>query len=350
MRATVLRAPGDVVLEDVADPTIRTPTDAVVRVVASCVCGSDLWPYRGVGFDGAEPRRIGHELVGVVEEVGDDVRTVRPGDFVVAPFAISDGTCVHCRHGITTSCVNGTFWGSPDHEGHPVDGGQGELVRLPWADGTLVATPGQPDPALVPHLLTLADVMPTGHHAAVLAGVQAGSTVVVVGDGAVGLCAVLAAARLGAERVVAMSRHEPRQRLAREFGATDVVVERGKEGAKAVRELLGGTGADCVLECVGTKESMQQALASTRPGGRVGFVGVPAGGPELPAAQMFKHNLTVGGGVAPVRAYLDELLPEVLDGRLQPGRVFDLELGLADVAEAYAAMDERRAVKVMLRP
>ncbi|MFP5219772.1 MAG: zinc-dependent alcohol dehydrogenase family protein [Actinomycetes bacterium] len=350
MRATVLRAPGDVVLDEVADPTIQSPTDAVVRVVASCVCGSDLWPYRGVGFDGSEPRRIGHELVGVVEEVGDDVRTVRPGDFVVAPFAISDGTCVHCRNGITTSCVNGTFWGSPDRDGLPVDGGQGEYVRLPWADGTLVATPSQPDAELVPHLLTLADVMPTGHHAAVMAGVQAGSTVAVVGDGAVGLCAVLAAARLGAERVVAMSRHEARQRLAREFGATDVVAERGKEGAKAVRKLLDGVGADCVLECVGTAESMEQALASTRPGGRVGFVGVPAGGPELPVGQMFRHNLTVGGGVAPVRAYLDELLPEVLDGRLRPGRVFDLEVGLADVAEAYAAMDERRAVKALLRP
>lgn len=351
MRATVLHAPRQIRLDDVADPQIRTPTDAVVRVVAACVCGSDLWPYRGVGFAAGDPaRRIGHEHVGVVQEVGSEVRTLRPGDFVVAPFAISDGTCMHCRNGVHTSCVHGVFWGNADRDGLPVDGCQAEYVRLPWADGTLVATPDRPDDALVPHLLTLADVLPTGHHAAVLAGVADGSTVAVVGDGAVGLCAVLAAARLGAERVIAMSRHPARQELARAFGATDVVEHRGSEGAQVVRELLGGAGADCVLECVGTKESMQQALDCARPGGRVGFVGVPAGGPELPVRQMFSSNLTVGGGVAPVRQYLDELLPEVLDGRLQPGRVFDLELPLDAVAEAYEAMDQRRAVKALLRP
>jgi len=349
VRATLIHAPRDIRLETVPDPRVLRPTDAVVRVVAACVCGSDLWPYRGVRPT-AEPHRIGHEFVGVVEEVGADVRTVRPGGFVIAPFAISDGTCVHCRNGITTSCERGSAWGGPDAEGLLADGGQGEAVRVPLADGTLVATPEVPDDALVPSLLTLSDVLVTGHHAAVIAGVRPGSVVAVVGDGAVGLCAVLAARRLGAERVVAFSRHADRQALARDLGATDVVAERGEEGVAALLELLGGIGADAVLECVGTKESMAQALGSTRPGGAVGYVGVPAGGPELPAGQIFSNNLTVAGGVAPVRAYLPELLPEVLDGSLDAGRVFDLELPLSGVAEAYAAMDERRAVKALLRP
>jgi threonine dehydrogenase-like Zn-dependent dehydrogenase len=349
MRATLIYGTRDIRLEEVPDPSVRFPTDAVVRVVASCVCGSDLWPYRGVRPTD-EPHRIGHEFVGVVEEVGSDVRTVAPGDFVIAPFAISDGTCRHCRHGITTSCENGGWWGSSDKPGSSGDAGQGERVRVPLADGTLVATPGQPDPALVPSLLTLSDVMGTGHHAAVSAGVTAGSTVVVVGDGAVGLCAVLAARRLGAERIIAMSRHADRQKVARAFGATDIVAERGEQGIAAVKDLLGGIGADAVLECVGTKESMEQALNSTRPGGHVGYVGVPAGGPELPIDKMFSSNVNVAGGVAPVRAYLPELLTDVLDGTINPGRVFDLELPLDQVAEAYAAMDERRAIKVLLRP
>jgi len=349
VRATVIYGPRDVRLEDVPDPKVLKPSDAVVRVVAACVCGSDLWPYRGI-TEVDEPRRIGHEFVGIVEDLGDDVRTLRPGDFVIAPFAASDGTCVHCRNGIHTSCAHGAWWGSDDEDGFPVDGGQGELVRVPQADGTLVATPGQPDEALVPHLLTLSDVMATGHHAAVAAGVGRGTRVVVVGDGAVGLCAVLAARRLGAEQVVAMSRHADRQRLARSFGATDIVAERGAEGVERVRELMDGNGADAVLECVGTKESMQQAVDATRPGGRVGYVGVPAGGAELPIGQLFEQNIAVGGGVAPVRAYLEELLPAVLDGSLAPGRVFDLELPLAKVSEAYAAMDERRSIKTLLRP
>ncbi|SDY89315.1 hypothetical protein SAMN05444365_10433 [Micromonospora pattaloongensis] len=349
MRATLIHGTRDIRLAEVPDPTVHLPGDAVVRVVASCVCGSDLWPYRGVR-PATEPRRIGHEFVGIVEEVGAEVRTVAPGDFVIAPFAISDNTCRHCRHGITTSCENGAWWGQPDRHGVMVDGGQGERVRVPLADGTLVATPEQPDPALVPSLLTLSDVMGTGHHAAVSAGVRAGSTVVVVGDGAVGLCAVLAARRLGAERIVAMSRHAARQELARAFGATDIVAERGAEGVSAVKELLGGIGADAVLECVGTKESMAQALDSTRPGGYVGYVGVPAGGPELPIDKMFGGNINVAGGVAPVRTYLPELLGDVLSGAIDPGRVFDLELPLDEVAEAYAAMDERRAIKVLLRP
>jgi hypothetical protein len=349
VRATVLYGPRDVRLEDVPDPVLRRPTDAVVRVVASCVCGSDLWPYRGVNPP-ESPKRIGHEFVGVVEEAGNEVQTVRSGDFVIAPFAVSDGTCVHCRNGVHTSCAHGAWWGGEDEFGLPVDGGQGEYVRVPMADGTLVATPDAPDDAMVPSLLTLSDVMGTGHHAALAAQVGPGSTVVVVGDGAVGLSAVLAARRLGAGRIIAMSRHADRQELAQVFGATDIVAERGPEGVARVKELLGGIGADAVLECVGTKESMQQSLDSARPGGRVGYVGVPNGGPELPIRKMFGDNISVGGGVAPVRAYLPELLTDVLNGSIEPGKVFDLELPLDKVAEGYAAMDERRSIKTLLRP
>jgi threonine dehydrogenase-like Zn-dependent dehydrogenase len=349
MRATLIHAPGDVRLEEVPDPHLSTGGDAIVRVVAACVCGSDLWPYRGV-TPTHEPHRIGHEFVGVVEQVGAEVARIKVGDFVIAPFYDCDMTCVNCRNGFSTSCLNGGWWGSDDRMGAFADGGQGEYVRVPHADGSLVATPAMPDDALVPHLLTLSDVMGTGHHAAVSAGVGPGKTVVVVGDGAVGLCAVLASARLGAERIVAMSRHADRQALATRFGATDIVAERGDEGVQRIRDLTGGIGADAVLECVGTKESMDQALRSARPGGQVGYVGVPNGAPELPIRRMFNTNVGVRGGVAPVRNYVEELLPEVWDGRLQPGAVFDLELPLAEVAEAYAAMDERRAIKVLLRP
>lgn len=349
MRATVIHGPRDVRLEDVPDPAVQRSTDAVVRVVAACVCGSDLWPYRGV-TETTEPSRIGHEFVGVVEDVGADVRTLTVGDFVIAPFAVSDNTCVHCRNGVHTSCTHGAWWGGQDGDGLRIDAGQGEAVRVALADGTLVATPEMPDEAMVPSLLTLSDVMGTGHHAAVSAGVGPGRTVVVVGDGAVGLCAVLASRRLGAERVIAMSRHADREAMAREFGATDIVEERGDEGVARVTDLLGDVGADAVLECVGTKESMQQAIGAARPGGRVGYVGVPTGGAELPIRRLFDSNVSVGGGVAPVRAYLDELLADVWSGAIDPGRVFDLELPLDRVAEAYAAMDERRSIKTMLRP
>jgi hypothetical protein len=349
MRATVIHGTRDIRLENVDDPRIQRPTDAVVRVVAACVCGSDLWPYRGVRQI-TRPRRIGHEFVGVVEETGSEVGTVRPGDFVIAPFVLSDGTCVNCRNGITTSCRGGGSWGAPDRDGLLVDGGQGEFVRVALADGTLVATPEMPNPALVPGLLALSDVMGTGHHAAVSAHVRPGSAVAVVGDGAVGLCGVIAAKRLGAARIVVFSRHVARQKLALEFGATDIIAERGADGAARLTELLGGIGADAVLECVGTKESMQQAIDATRPGGYVGYVGVPAGGPELPIGQLFANNVNVAGGVAPVRTYLPELLGEVLDGTIDPGKVFDLEVPLDEVAEAYAAMDERRAVKSLIRP
>lgn len=339
MRATVIHGPGDIRLDEVPDARLEDDTDAVVRVVAACVCGSDLWPYRGANGPQDGPSRIGHELVGLVEHVGSAVADVQVGDFVIAPFLYSDGTRAHCRNGVQTSCVNGGGY----------DGAQAEPVRVPFADGTLVRVPQPVDEALVPHLLTLSDVFPTGHHAAVAARVGPGSTVAVVGDGAVGLSAVLAAKRLGAATVVAMSRHEPRQALARRFGADHVVATRGKEGAAEVKEVLDGIGADSVLECVGTKDSMKQAFQSARPGGTVGYVGVPHG-VELNVPVMFRTNTALAGGVAPVRAYLDDLLPDVLSGAVTPGDVFDLELGLSDVAEAYRAMDERRAVKVLLRP
>lgn len=349
MRATVIHGERDIRLEEVPDPRLAAADDAIVKVVAACVCGSDLWPYRGV-TPTKHSHRIGHEFVGIVTAIGDDVSKVAVGDFVIAPFYHCDMTCVNCLNGVSTSCLAGGWWGTDDRLGGFADGAQGEFVRVPHADGTLVATAEQPAPEQVPGLLTLADVMGTGHHAAVSAGVHAGSTVVVVGDGAVGLCAVIAAKRLGAGRIIAMSRHADRQALATEFGATDIIEERGDEGVARVKEMLGGIGADCVLECVGTKESMDQAIRSARPGGRIGYVGVPNGGSELPIRLLFNSNIGVAGGVAPVRNYIEELLPEVLSGAIRPGRVFDLELPLADVAEAYAAMDERRAVKVLLRP
>lgn len=346
MRATVLHAPRDIRLDDVAAPELRLDTDAIVRVVAACICGSDLWPYRGINeFHG--PHRIGHEFVGIVEHVGSAVATVKPGDFVIAPFTFSDNTCLLCARGVHTSCVNGGFWGATDKQGHDVDGGQGEIVRVPFADGTLVATPSQPDQAMVRQLLTLSDVFPTGHHAAVSAGVTAGSTVAVVGDGAVGLSAVLAAKRLGAARIVAMSRHDDRQRLARQFGADEIVADRGKDGAAQVREILDGIGADFVLECVGTADSMKQAMLCARPGARIGYVGVPHD-VTLNVPAMFARNIGLAGGIAPVRNYIEELMPDVLDGAFSPGDVFDLTLPLDRVADGYRAMDERTAIKTML--
>lgn len=349
MRATLIHGTRDVRLEEVPDPTLLRSTDALVRVTASCVCGSDLWPYRGIN-PVERPRQIGHEFVGVVEEVGAEVRTVRPGQFVIAPFRYSCGECAHCRYGVHTSCVKGgQGWGGQDGDGHPTPACQSEMVRVPYADGTLVATPEVPGEDQLASMLALSDVMATGWHCAVSAGVQEGETVVVVGDGAVGLSAVLAAARLGAGRVIAMSRHEPRQAVAREFGATDIVVERGAEGGERVLELTDGVGAERVLECVGTGDSMTQAFACARPGGAVGFVGVPHA-VEVPISGMFRSNVRLAGGVAPVRRYLPQLRDDVLSGEIDPGRVFDLTLPLAEVAEAYAAMDERRAIKVLLRP
>lgn len=348
MRATLIYGERDIRLEEVADPMLSSGHDAIVRVTAACVCGSDLWPYRGVAPTN-HPHRIGHEFVGIVESVGSEVTRIKPGNFVIAPFYSCDMTCVNCLNGVSTSCLVGGWWGADDPEGFLADGGQGELVRVPHADGTLVATPGVPEDALIPSILALSDVMGTGHHA-LSAGVTVGSTVVVVGDGAVGLCAVIAAKRLGASRIVAMSRHSDRQALAIEFGATDIVEERGDDGVAKIKAMFDGVGADCVLECVGTAESMDQAIRSTRPGGMVGYVGAPTGGSQLPIRPLFNVNVGVNGGIAPVRNYIEELLPEVLSGAINPGRVFDLELPLAEVAEAYAAMDERRAIKVLLRP
>ena len=338
MRVTTIHGPGDIRLEERPRPTLGASTEALVRVVASCVCGSDLWPYRGENpVDAGSP--IGHEMVGVLEEVGPAVRDFAPGDFVIVPFVHCDNTCAHCRAGITSACV---------HQGF-TNGGQGEYAVVHQADGSLVKTDGMPEEVLIPSLLALSDVMATGWHAAVSAGVRPGSTVVVVGDGAVGLCGVLAAAQLGAERVIVMSRHEPRQKIATEFGATEIVPERGEEGEQRILDLTHGIGADAVLECVGTDASMRTAFKVARPGSTVGFVGVPHG-VELPVGRMFGRNIGLAGGVAPVRTYLPDLLGRVLSGAIDPGRVFDLALPLNEVAEAYRAMDERRAIKVLLRP
>lgn len=336
MHAAVIHGTGDVRYQELPDPVLELPTDAILRVTAACVCGSDLWRYRGIS-PVAEPRQIGHEYCGVVEQVGDAVTGVKVGDFVVGGFNISDATCALCRRGATANCL---------HQ-QPYTGAQAELLRIPQADGTLVALP-RPDDALVPSILALSDVMCTGWHAALVAGVGPGSTVAVVGDGAVGLCAVLAAAQLGATTIVAMSRHADRQAVAREFGATHVVAERGEAGATAVKELTEGIGADAVLECVGTQDARDQAIACVRDGGTIGLVGLPHG--DLPMTDLFWRNVGVKGGPANCRAYLPRLLELVLGGAIDPGRVFDLELPLREVADAYAAMDERRAIKVLLRP
>jgi threonine dehydrogenase-like Zn-dependent dehydrogenase len=349
MHAAMWYGQDDVRWEQRPDPRIELPTDAIVRVVAACVCGSDLWTWRGLRPP-ADPHPIGHEMVGIVEQAGAGVTTMREGDFVVSPFSISDGTCGYCRLGITTSCAQVQWFGGTDPDGRTLDGCQGQYVRVPLADGTLYPTPALPDTAQLPALLALSDVLGTGHHAAVSAGVGPGRTVAVVGDGAVGLCAVLAATRLGAERVIAFSSHDDRQEVATGFGATEIISERGEDGAAVLRDLLAGRGADCVLECVGTGQSMSQAIASVRPGGRIGFVGVPLGGAELPIKKLFDKNITVGGGVAPVRAYLPELLPEVLAGTLDASAVFDLQLPMSEVADAYRTMDQRRSIKTLLWP
>jgi threonine dehydrogenase-like Zn-dependent dehydrogenase len=338
MRVTTIHGTKDIRLEERDAPVVKRPTDAVVRVVASCICGSDLWPYRGENPI-TPGDAIGHEVVGVVEAVGDEVTSFAAGDFVVVPFCHCDNTCPHCRAGMQSACENLGF----------TNGGQGDYVRVFQAEGSLVKTPGPPADEMVPSLLALADVMATGWHAAVAARVREGGTAVVVGDGAVGLCGVIAAQQLGAARIVAMSRHERRQQLATTFGATDIVEERGDEGVKRVLDLTDGIGADAVLECVGTNESMKTALKAARPGATVGFVGVPHG-VELPVGKMFERNVGLAGGMAPVREYLPHLLDLVLSGTINPGLVFDLELPLDEVAEGYRAMDERRATKVLLRP
>ncbi|MEV0135821.1 zinc-dependent alcohol dehydrogenase family protein [Dactylosporangium sp. NPDC050688] len=340
MRGAVLYAPGDVRVEQRQDPRIEHPTDAVIRLAATCVCGSDLWPYRGIEPVG-KPSPMGHEYVGVVEEVGGDVRIVKPGQFVVGSFFASDNTCEICRAGYQSSCVHREPVGAL--------GAQAERLRVPLADGTLVATPEAPPEDLVPGLLATSDVLGTGWFGAVAAEAGPGKTVAVVGDGAVGLLGVLAARQLGAERIIAMSRHADRQKLAMHYGATDIVTERGDEGVARIKDLTGGLGAHSVIEAVGTQESMMQAIRATRPGGHVGYVGV-AHDVELPGAELFFSHVHLHGGPAPVRRFLPDLIDLVLERRIDPGLVFDLELPLDEAAEGYRAMDERRAIKTLLRP
>ena len=340
MRGVVLHAPGDVRVEQREDPQIEEPTDAVIKIVAACVCGSDLWPYRGA--DTPDQQLMGHEYVSVVEQIGDEVTTVKPGNHVVGSFVISDNTCPICEAGYQSRCVNGVF----------VDGGigtQAEYARIPHADGTLVATPSEPDEDLVPSLLAASDVLGTGWFGAVAAEVGPGKTVAVVGDGAVGQLAVLAARQLGADRIIAMSRHADRQQLAREFGATDVVDERGDAGVARIKEFTGGYGAHSVIEAVGTQESMMQAIRATRPGGHVGYVGV-AHDVALPGGELFFGLVHLHGGPAPVRRFLPELIELIFNREINPGKVFDLTLPLEQAPEAYQAMDQRRAIKALLTP
>jgi threonine dehydrogenase-like Zn-dependent dehydrogenase len=335
---------GDVRIENVPDARLVEPTDAVVSVTRACICGSDLWPYKAM-----EPsdtgRPMGHEAIGVVESVGADVRTLKKGDLVVMPFAYSDGTCAFCHEGLQTSCVHGGFFGSVE-----VGGAQAEAVRVPWADGTLFVLPVGRDDALMPSLLTLSDVLGTGHHAAVTAKVGPGKSVAVVGDGAVGLCGVIAARRLGAEQIIILGRHPDRIALAKEFGATDVVSERGDAAVERVRELTGGFGVHSVLECVGLDQSTLTAISIARPGGAVGRVGVPQDEAMPGSGPAFYNNISVSGGPAPVRAYIEELLPDILEGRIEPGKVFDSVVGLEGVPDGYRAMNERESVKVLVKP
>jgi threonine dehydrogenase-like Zn-dependent dehydrogenase len=344
MRATVMYSAGDVRVENVPDPKIIEPTDAVIRVTRACVCGSDLWPYQKMERSDTG-RVMGHEAIGVVEDVGADVQNIKRGDFVIMPFAFSDGTCAFCQDGLQTSCIRGGFFGSTE-----VAGAQAEAVRIPLADGTLFPVGAQADDALMASILTLSDVMGTGHHAAVMAKVVPGKSVAVVGDGAVGLCGVVAAKRLGAEQIIILGRHADRISLARDFGATDVVSERGDAAVERVRELTGGYGVHSVLECVGLEQAVNTAISIARPGGAVGRVGVPQEQTIPGSEPAFYNNVTVGGGPAPVRAYIEELLPDVLDGKIEPGRVFDRTVVLDEVPEGYRAMNDREAIKVMVRP
>ena len=345
MRAAFMYGAGDVRVETVPDPIIVNPTDAIVRVVRACVCGSDLHPFHNLPHT-PHGTSMGHEFIGVVDAIGTEVATLAVGDFVIAPFAWSDGTCDFCREGLQTSCRHGGFWNAGD-----VGGGQAEAVRVPLADGTLVKVPGEVDPALYPSLLTLSDVYGTGYHAAFMGGVSAETTVTVIGDGAVGLLAVLSARQLGAERVILMGRHTARTDLGREFGATDVVAERGAEGIAAVRDLTGGDGTHVVLEAVGHMPAYQQAAGVVRAGGVISRVGVPQY-EDAPVGfgSLFGPNITLTGGPAPVRAYIDRLLPAVLDGTVNPGRVFDRTVGLEDTPDGYRAMDAREALKVIVEP
>jgi threonine dehydrogenase-like Zn-dependent dehydrogenase len=344
MRATVMPKAHEVRIDNIPDAAIREPTDALIRITRACICGSDLWPYNG--GPNVEGQRMGHEAIGVVEEVGGAVRTIKRGQVVIMPFVNSDGTCLFCEEGLPAACVHRAFFGN----GGDLDGAQAEALRIPMADGTLYAIDAAEDDVLMPSLLTLSDVMGTGHHAAVTARVRPGGSVAVVGDGAVGLCGVIAAKRLGAEQIIILGRHEARIALAKEFGATDVVSERREDGIARVRELTQGLGVQSVLECVGTEQAMDTSMGIVRPGGAVGRVGVPHYEVIKGAQQMFYDNVIVGGGPAPTRAYIEELLPDVLEGRIDPGRVFDRTVDLDGVPDGYRAMNEREALKVLIRP
>jgi threonine dehydrogenase-like Zn-dependent dehydrogenase len=345
MRATIMFGAGDVRIENIPDPHIIEPTDAVVVVSRACICGSDLWPYKGQEEFPETGRRMGHEAIGIVEAVGSEVRTMKAGDLVVMPFAFSDGSCIFCKQGQHTSCIHGGFFGIYGN-----DGAQAEALRVPQADGTLFVLPIGKDDRLMPSLLTLSDVMGTGHHAAVTAKVRPGTKVAVVGDGAVGLCGVIAAKRLGAEQIIILGRHADRIALAKEFGATNVVSERGDEAIERVRQLTGGYGVHSVLECVGLEQSMLTAISIARPGGAVGRVGVPQNEMMPGSLPAFYNNISVSGGPAAVRAYIDELLPDILEGRIEPGKVFDRTVDLDGVPDGYRAMDQRQSIKVMVEP
>ncbi len=344
MRATLLYEAGDVRVEDVDDPKVQQPTDAVVRIVLASICGSDLWPYKSQPLT-ASPRHMGHEFIGIVEETGPEVTGIKPGDLAVVPFVYADNTCENCRRGLQTSCPHAGQWGL-----NGVDGGQGQAARVPFADGTLVKLPVAEDSELLPDLLTLSDVLCTGYHAARTAAVQPGDTVAVIGDGAVGLSAVIASKLLGAGRIILMGRHTQRTELGRQFGATDIVAARGEDGVAAVRELTGGSGVDRALECVGLKDALVQGFGVVRDGGTVSRVGAPQY-PDVPFGfGDFMRNLTLTGGVAPARAYMEHLMPRILDGDIHPGRVFDRTVNLEDVPEGYRLMNDRQALKVLVKP
>ena len=344
MRATIMPKAHDVRIDNVPDAAIQQPTDAVIRITRACICGSDLWPYNG--GPNVEGQRMGHEAIGVVVDVGSEVQRIRRGQVVIMPFADSDGTCLFCEEGLHTACVQRGFFGN----GTELDGARAEALRIPNADGTLYPLEVGEDDALMPSLLTLSDVMGTGHHAAVTARVRSGGSVSVVGDGAVGLCGVIAAKRLGAEQIILMGRHQDRIDLGRRFGATDIVSERGEDGIERVRQLTGGFGVQSVLECVGTPQAMDTSMGIVRPGGAVGRVGVPHYEAINGAQIMFFQNVSVAGGPAPTRAYIDELLPDILEGRIEPGLVFDRTVDLDDVPDGYRAMNDREALKVLIKP
>ncbi len=347
MRATVMHKAHDVRIETIPDAAIQHPADAIIRITRACICGSDLWPYNDLQPNGApDGRRMGHEAIGIVEAVGAEVHTIRPGQLVIMPFAYSDGTCMFCDEGLNTSCVHGGFFGVGGEAG----GAQAEALRIPQADGTLYPLSVGKDDALMPSLLTLSDVMGTGHHAAITARVKPGHKVAVIGDGAVGLCGVIAAKRLGAEQIIIMGRHADRIALAKDFGATDVVSARGDEAVEQIRQLTQGFGVHAVLECVGSEPAIAAALGIVRPGGAIGRVGVPHYGSVDLSGTLFYQNVTIGGGPAPVRAYIDELLPDIMDGRIEPGKVFDRTVRLDEVPDGYRAMNDRESLKVLVRP